>query len=92
MLNGAKSMNTSLASLLNLRSEYEDIIRRYRIPDQYKNGCIDSLEWFTKNGKGSNRLRSQYDRAIEIANIILKEYENETGNLSSLRGQEIAAL
>ena len=63
-------MSISLASLLNLRSEYEDIIRRYRIPEDHKNGCIDSLVWFTKNGKGSNRLRSRYNRAIEIANII----------------------
>ena len=85
-------MSISLASLLNLRSEYEDIIRRYRIPEDHKSGCIDSLVWFTKNGKGSNRLRSRYNRAIEIANIILKEYENETSNLSSLRGKEIASL
>ena len=70
-------MSISLASLLNLRSEYEDIIRRYRIPEEYKNGCIDSLVWFKQNGKGSNRLRTRYNRAIEIADIILEEYGYE---------------
>ena len=70
-------MSTSLANLLNLRSEYEEIIRRYRIPDEYKNGCIDSLVWFKEHGKGSNRLRSRYNRAIEIADIILEEYGHE---------------
>lgn len=37
---------------------------------------INTLEWFAENGFRSNRLRNGYDRAIEIANIILAEYEN----------------
>ena len=78
-------MNISLASLLNLRTEYEEIIRRYRIPDEYKNSSIDSLVWFQENGKGSNRLRTKYERANEIANFILKESSYEKSNLSSLR-------
>ena len=82
-------MSMSLAILLNLRTEYEDIIRRYRIPNEHKNGSIDSLVWFKQNGKGSNRLRSRYERAIEIANIILKEYDYEKSNLSGLCGKEI---
>ena len=77
-------MNISLVSLLNLRTEYEEIIRRYRIPDEYKNSSIDSLVWFKENGKGSNRLRTKYERANEIVNIILKESSYEKSNLSSL--------
>jgi hypothetical protein len=86
-------MSTSLASLLNLRSEYEEIIRRYRIPDEYKNGCIDSLVWFKEHGKGSNRLRSRYSRAIEIADIILEEYGHEKKSyISGLCGKAFPSL
>lgn len=86
-------MSISLASLLNLRSEYEDIIRRYRIPEEYKNGCIDSLIWFKQNGKGSNRLRTRYNRAIEIADIILEEYEYEKkSHISGLCGKAFPSL
>ena len=86
-------MNISLASLLSLRTEYEEIIRRYRIPDEYKEGDIHSLIWFKHNGKGSNRLRSRFERAMKIADIILEEYENEKkSNISSIRRKKVAAL
>ena len=86
-------MNISLASLLNLRSEYEDIIRRYRIPDEYKEGDIHSLMWFKHNGKGSNRLRSRFERAMKIADIILEEYENEKkSHIPGLCGKAIKSI
>ena len=86
-------MNISLASLLSLRTEYEEIIRRYRIPDEYKEGDIHSLIWFKHNGKGSNRLRSRFERAMKIADIILEEYENEKmSNKSSIRRKKVTAL
>lgn len=86
-------MNISLASLLSLRSEYEEIIKRYRIPEEHKNSCIDNLIWFKANGKGSNRLRSRYKRAIEIADIILEEYGYEKkSHISGIRGKKIATL
>ena len=86
-------MNISLASLLSLRTEYEEIIRRYRIPDEYKEGDIHSLIWFKHNGKGSNRLRSRFERAMKIADIILEEYENEKrSNISSIRRKKVTAL
>ena len=86
-------MNISLASLLSLRTEYEEIIRRYRIPDEYKEGDIHSLIWFKHNGKGSNRLRSRFERAMKIADIILEEYENEKkSNISSIRSKKVTAL
>lgn len=86
-------MNTSLASLLNLRSEYEEIVRRYRIPDEHKNSCIDNLVWFKANGKGSNRLRSRYERAIEIADIILEEYRYEKkSHIPGLCGKAIKSV
>ena len=86
-------MNISLASLLNLRSEYEEIVRRYRIPDEHKNSCIDNLVWFKANGKGSNRLRSRYERSIEIADIILEEYRYEKkSHIPGLCGKAIKSI
>ena len=86
-------MSISLANLLSLRTEYEEIIRRYRIPEEYKNGCIDSLVWFKSNGKSSNRLRTRYKRAIEIADIILEEYGyEEKSHISGIRGEKVATL
>ena len=85
-------MNTSLAELLNLRTEFEEIINSYKIPDDKRNSSIDSLVWFKDNSKSSNHLRSGYERAVEIAHVILKEYEYEKSNLSGLRRKKVEAL
>ena len=44
----------SLEELLVLRSQWEEIVKRYRIPE--KNGTLDTLRWFVKNGRSSNRF------------------------------------
>jgi len=66
-------MTLSLASLLNLRTEYEAIINRYKIPNEYKNSTIDSVTWFLSHGRKPNRLRPSYIRAVTIAEIIIRE-------------------
>jgi hypothetical protein len=49
--------------------------------------------WFKHNGKGSNRLRSRFERAMKIADIILEEYENEKkSNISSIRRKKVTTL
>ena len=58
----------SLEELLVLRSQWEEIVKRYRIPE--KNGTLDTLRWFIKNGKSNNRFRRWFDEARII--IILK--------------------
>lgn len=62
-------MNTqSVFEYLNLRSEWEDIVRNYKFIG--KDGTIDNLRTFIKNGHKGNRFRPDYNRALEIAKII----------------------
>tara|TARA_R110000868_G_scaffold140545_2_gene356286 strand:- start:2845 stop:3060 length:216 start_codon:yes stop_codon:yes gene_type:complete len=62
-------MNMSLAELLNLRSEWEELVIKFKLPDG--NGTIDNLIWFLENGSKSNRFRHDYKKAKEIAATIL---------------------
>ncbi len=67
-------MSLSFMEVCNLRSEFEEISSDFNM--SVTGSSINTLEWFAENGFRSNRLRNGYDRAIEIANIILAEYEN----------------
>ena len=62
-------MNMSLGELLNLRSEWEELVTKFKLPDG--NGTIDNLMWFIENGAKSNRFRNEYNEAVEIAKRIL---------------------
>lgn len=70
-------MNISLAELLRLRSEYEDLARNFDIAEDKRHGVINSLEWFKRYGNRKNRFRNGYDRAIEICNVMLREIKRE---------------
>lgn len=61
----------SIFEVLRLRSEWEDIVRDYKFVG--KNGTIDNLEKFLSSGHKSNRFRSNYSRALEIAQTILNK-------------------
>lgn len=61
----------SIFEILNLRSEYEQIVRNFSLPSRESD--IDSIRWFLEHGRKSNSLRNDYGRAREIATII-KEY------------------
>ena len=63
------SMNMSLGEILNLRSEWEELVTKFKLPDG--NGTIDNLLWFIENGAKSNRFRNEYNEAVEIAKRIL---------------------
>ena len=74
----------SYMNVLNLRTEFEDIIKDFNMGCQVMEGhsaCdINTLEWFVEHGFRSNRLRNGYDRAMEIANTIIaesKEWQKE---------------
>jgi len=58
----------------NLRSEFEVITEDFNMPVFASD--INTLQWFVENGFRSNRLRNGYDRAIEIASIILAGYKD----------------
>ena len=63
-------MNTqSVFEYLNLRSEWEEIVRDYKFIG--KDGTIDNLRTFIKNGHKGNRFRADYNRALELARTII---------------------
>lgn len=72
---------------LNLRTEFEELSSEFS-SSVGSGSSINTLKWFAENGFRSNRLRNGYDRAMEIANIILAEYKNgcteEIGSRESL--------
>ncbi len=66
-----KSQDLNIQELLNLRTEFENITQSFSMVDS--GSSINILEWFVKDGHKSNSLRKNYDRAKEIATIILGE-------------------
>ena len=70
-------MSTSLADILRLRSEFEELAINFEVAEEKRHGVINSLEWFKRYGNRKNRFRNGYDRALEICNIILGEYKKE---------------
>ena len=65
--------NVNLFEYLNLRSEWENIVRSYKFVP--KDGTIDNLKTFTESGHKGNRFRQDFDRAMTIANEILKNFK-----------------
>ena len=63
----------SLATYLTLRSEYEDIVHDFRVPEEIKIGLEESFSWFYKYGYRSNSLRKDFNRAKDICKILLGE-------------------
>ena len=76
-------MNTM--QILNLRTEFEELASEFS-SSVGSGSSINTLEWFAEHGFRSNRLRNGYDRAMEIANIILAEYKN--GCTEDFRGRQ----
>lgn len=55
---------------LNLRYEWEEIVKSFRFPKGHahqKIGTIDNMTYFLERGPINNRFREGYDRAVEIA-------------------------
>lgn len=78
--------------LMMLRYEWEELARYFRnVPQQ---GTLDNLQKFVASGARSNRFRDGYDRALELANIIIEQanMKNEKINLSSVCGEEVEAV
>ena len=67
----------SLATYLNLRSEYEDIVQDYNVPDEVKTGLQESFAWFYKYGYKSNSLRNNFSRAKDICKTLLGELNGQ---------------
>ena len=69
-------MQYGVAEYLNLRSEFEEIVSRNGyVMDDY-NSTIDNLYTFISLGHASNRFRTGFERAMDIAETIVKNYES----------------
>ena len=66
-------MNISLGTYLTLRTEYEEIIQDFNLPEEIKIGLKENYEWFSKNGHRSNSLRKNFKRAKELSILLLGE-------------------
>ena len=69
-MNSRDRQNLSIAELLMLRYEFEDITSGYSMPD---GSDINTLEWFIENGHRSNSLRNGFEDAKKIAITIVTE-------------------
>ena len=64
-----------MQELLNLRTQFEEITDEFKL-EKYGSD-INTLNWFVENGHKSNSLRDGYKRALEIAEAIITEHEND---------------
>tara|TARA_R100000951_G_C2526994_1_gene145242 strand:+ start:331 stop:582 length:252 start_codon:yes stop_codon:yes gene_type:complete len=82
-------MANNIFEVLSLRYQFEKIVsfrKAYDLPNY--NGDIDSLYYFVTQGAKNNRFRKNYEEAMRIARDIIKSYENEKTNISSVHGKE----
>lgn len=78
----------SLAQLLTLRDEFEQLTHGYNMP---KGSDINTLEWFVENGHRSNSLRNGFDNAKQIAITILtehKQWQKKQKQLTQMQSME----
>ena len=67
-------MQINFIQLLNLRTEFEEISTDFS-KSVGGGSSINTLEWFAEHGFRSNRLRNGYERAMQIADTIISEYD-----------------
>lgn len=67
-------MKMTVYELLDLRYEWEELARSFKLGS--KSGHLDNLQLFVEKGHKANRFRPGYDRAVELAKIILAEFPN----------------
>ena len=66
-------MNKSVAELLNLRFQFEQITENFSMPRNESD--IDILKWYVEEGYKSNSLRDGFDDALNIAKQIIGELD-----------------
>lgn len=66
------SAKMSVFEILNLRSQWEDLVKDFQMDEHRKFGTIDNLRIFVENGPVGNRFRKGFDEAMEIAETILR--------------------
>lgn len=58
--------------MLDLRYQWEEIVRDFKMDDKRKVGIIDNLKWFIENGATGNRFRAGYQESQNLARSILE--------------------
>lgn len=81
--------NLTLFELLDLRFEYEQLIQTLQFKS--KNGDIASLQSFIDTGHKNNRFKPGYERALELAKVIVEQYDKKI-NIPGLYGEEVEAV
>jgi hypothetical protein len=65
-----------IGNYLNKRYQWEEMVSKFNLPDEHREGTINSLKWFVKNGHKANSLRNGFKNAKELDQEILEEIKN----------------
>ena len=77
-------MRLSVAELLALRFQFEELTKNYTMPEHESH--IDIIRWFAEEGYKSNSLRNGFKEATKIAKKI-KEYADGCTKTTRTRKQ-----
>lgn len=73
-------MTISLAEMLRIRYEYEEIVSQKEFVLPNYNGTINNLEWFLENGAINNTHNPYLNEAVNLAEMLIEandEYYKE---------------
>ena len=62
----------TIEKYLNLRTDWEEIVVSFKLPNDRYQGTLDNMKYFIKYGWRSNGMREGCDRAVEIAKEVVK--------------------
>lgn len=57
--------------MLNLRYEFEELARNFKLQNGIKHGTLDTMKGFLETSGKHNRFRDGYARAEEICKMII---------------------
>ena len=64
-------MTISLAEMLRIRYEYEELVSQKEFVLPNYNGTINNLEWFLENGATNNTHNPYLDEAVNLAEMLI---------------------
>ncbi len=74
-------MKLSVAELLTLRFRFEELTKKFTMPEHESH--IDIIKWFVEEGYKSNSLRNGFNEALQIAEKILGEADGSTEEITT---------
>lgn len=70
---------STIATILTMRTDWEELVRDLKLPENRYQGTIENLRWFTRYGRGSNGMRPGYKTAHDLAKEIVREAHRSPG-------------